>query len=126
MCEPLYIYVGPIPKILRLFFLLLLHHDFTLSTILAARNACFSSCPRAYPVLCCYCIASIRTSQSDSFLLVVLTHRYQVCVSSPTWEKISFLDVTANGQTTHFGVFGFTGSKVAIGYTFAPDRLGFR
>lgn len=50
----------------------------------------------------------------------------QVSVSSPTWEKISFLDVTQGGKTTHFGVFGYTGSgKVHIGYTFAPDVLGY-
>jgi len=48
-----------------------------------------------------------------------------VSVSSPVWEKISFLDVTIGSQTTHFGVFGYTGSKVAVGYTFAPARLGF-
>ncbi|KII92365.1 hypothetical protein PLICRDRAFT_37134 [Plicaturopsis crispa FD-325 SS-3] len=45
-------------------------------------------------------------------LLVIAT------VSSPTWEKISFLDVTMNGETTHFGVFGYTGTKVHIGYFF--------
>jgi len=48
-----------------------------------------------------------------------------VSVSSPVWESISFLDVTKGSQITHFGVFGFTGSKVSVGYTFAPDRLGF-
>lgn len=46
-------------------------------------------------------------------------------ISSPVWEKISFLDVTRGTQTTHFGVFGYTGSKASIGYTFAPARLGF-
>jgi hypothetical protein len=50
---------------------------------------------------------------------------FQVSVSSPVWEKISFLDVTEGGKTTHFGVFGYTGSKASVGYTFAPDRLGF-
>ncbi|KAL0956730.1 hypothetical protein HGRIS_002849 [Hohenbuehelia grisea] len=49
-----------------------------------------------------------------------------VCVSSPTWERISFLDVSSGGgEETHFGVFGFTGSSVGIGYRFAPSRLGF-
>lgn len=47
-----------------------------------------------------------------------------VSISSPVWEKISFLDVTT-GVRTHFGVFGYTGSKVSVGYTFPPDRLGF-
>jgi len=48
-----------------------------------------------------------------------------VSVSSPTWEKISFLTVNHGGQVTNFGVFGYTGTKPHIGYTFAPDRLGF-
>jgi len=48
-----------------------------------------------------------------------------VSISSPTWEKISFLDVTNGALTTHFGVFGYTGSKVTIGYIFPADRLGF-
>jgi len=47
-----------------------------------------------------------------------------VSISSPVWEKISFLDVTTAARTTHFGVFGYTGSKASVGYTFAPDRLG--
>ncbi|KAH8116766.1 pali-domain-containing protein [Phellopilus nigrolimitatus] len=46
-----------------------------------------------------------------------------VSISSPTWEKISFLDVSTGGQTTHFGVFGFTGSSTHIGYLF-PSSLG--
>lgn len=46
-------------------------------------------------------------------------------ISSPVWEKISFLDVTVGGKTTHFGVFGYTGSNPSVGYTFAPDRLGY-
>lgn len=49
----------------------------------------------------------------------------QVTVSSPVWEKISFLNVTEGDTLTHFGVFGYTGSKVHVGYSFAPDRLGF-
>ncbi|KAF7966280.1 hypothetical protein HWV62_39243 [Athelia sp. TMB] len=48
-----------------------------------------------------------------------------VCISSPVWEKVSFLDVTNGGETTHFGVFGYTGSGTHIGYAFAPSRLGF-
>jgi len=52
-------------------------------------------------------------------LLVVVT------VSSPVWESVSFLDVTTGGKATKFGVFGYTGSKVAVGYTFAPAQLGF-
>jgi len=41
-----------------------------------------------------------------------------VCVSSPTWEKISFLDVGTGDNQVHYGVFGFTGSKISIGYDF--------
>jgi len=48
-----------------------------------------------------------------------------VSVSSPTWEKISFLNLANGGQITHFGVFGYTGSKAHIGYQFAPDIIGF-
>jgi hypothetical protein len=49
-----------------------------------------------------------------------------VSVSPPTWNKISFLDVTQGGKTTQFGVFGYTGSgKAHIGYTFEPDVLGY-
>jgi len=48
-----------------------------------------------------------------------------ISISSPTWEKISFLDVTRGGETTHFGVFGYTGSKISVGYTFPEDRLGY-
>ncbi|KAF8919506.1 hypothetical protein CPB85DRAFT_811378 [Mucidula mucida] len=43
-----------------------------------------------------------------------------VCVSSPTWEKISFLNV----GPTHYGVFGFTGSSTGIGYKFQANQLG--
>ncbi|KAJ3854839.1 actin cortical patch SUR7/pH-response regulator pali [Lentinula lateritia] len=48
-----------------------------------------------------------------------------VSVSSPTWEKISFLDVGSGDSVTHYGVFGFTGSKTQIGYDFNPAELGF-
>ena len=77
-----------------------------------------SSATRSLPVLHCDCTTNLCTH----FLFhksLSLTHSSQVSISSPTWEKISFLDVTAGGRTTHFGVFGYTGSKVAIGYTFA-------
>lgn len=40
-----------------------------------------------------------------------------VCVSSPTWDAISFLDV-GTGRQIHYGVFGHTGSKVGLGYDF--------
>ncbi|THV08062.1 pali-domain-containing protein [Dendrothele bispora CBS 962.96] len=48
-----------------------------------------------------------------------------VCVSAPTWEKISFLDVGTGSNTVHYGVFGFTGSGTHIGYEFVdPSSLG--
>ncbi|OAX44133.1 pali-domain-containing protein [Rhizopogon vinicolor AM-OR11-026] len=37
-----------------------------------------------------------------------------VSVSTPTWNKVSFLNV----NQLSFGVFGYTGSKVQIGYYF--------
>ncbi|KAJ7582500.1 pali-domain-containing protein [Mycena floridula] len=37
-----------------------------------------------------------------------------VCVSSPTWNSVYFLDAGAR----RYGVFGFTGSKTMIGYDF--------
>ncbi|GLB45086.1 hypothetical protein LshimejAT787_1901640 [Lyophyllum shimeji] len=41
-----------------------------------------------------------------------------VSVSVPTWDKISFLNVGIGANQIRYGVFGFTGSKVAIGYDF--------
>jgi hypothetical protein len=46
-----------------------------------------------------------------------------VCVSAPTWEAISFLNVGSGKAVTHFGVFGYTGSKVGIGYDFTAAGL---
>ena len=40
-----------------------------------------------------------------------------VSVSSPTWERISFLDV----GNLHFGVFGYTGSQAHVGWYFPLD-----
>ncbi|KAF5372898.1 hypothetical protein D9758_001775 [Tetrapyrgos nigripes] len=49
-----------------------------------------------------------------------------VCVSSPTWEHISFLNVGRGANEVHYGVFGFTGSGTHIGYEFVnPSQLGF-
>ncbi|KAF8633655.1 hypothetical protein AX15_001304 [Amanita polypyramis BW_CC] len=49
-----------------------------------------------------------------------------VSVSSPTWEKISFLDVSSGTRTGHFGVFGHTGtSKAQIGYHFNLPGINF-
>jgi len=47
-----------------------------------------------------------------------------VCVSAPTWEKISFLNVGTGPGQIHYGVFGYTGSKVAVGYNFLDVNTG--
>jgi len=44
-----------------------------------------------------------------------------VCISSPTWEKISFLDVGAGAGQIHYGVFGHTGTGTHIGYDFVDE-----
>jgi len=42
-----------------------------------------------------------------------------VCVSTPVWNQISFLNVgIGRVGEIRYGVFGYTGSKVAIGYDF--------
>jgi hypothetical protein len=46
-----------------------------------------------------------------------------VCVSVPTWDKISFLNVGTEANQIRYGVFGFTGSKVGIGYDFQASGL---
>jgi len=46
------------------------------------------------------------------------------CVSSPTWEKISFLNVGTGANQMHYGVFGYTGSTVGIGYDFVGTGAG--
>jgi len=46
-----------------------------------------------------------------------------VCVSVPTWDKISFLNVGTGANQIRYGVFGFTGSKVGIGYDFQAAGL---
>jgi len=40
------------------------------------------------------------------------------CVSVPVWNQISFLNVGSGADEVRYGVFGYTGSKVAIGYNF--------
>ncbi|CDO76185.1 hypothetical protein BN946_scf185037.g8 [Trametes cinnabarina] len=48
-------------------------------------------------------------------------------VSSPTWERVQFLNAPTGGSVTHFGVFGYTGSDAHVGWFFpgalADDRL---
>ncbi|KAI4528663.1 hypothetical protein K525DRAFT_183796, partial [Schizophyllum commune Loenen D] len=41
-----------------------------------------------------------------------------VTISSPTWDSISFLNVSTDYGSTHFGVFGFSGGKVHVGFYF--------
>jgi len=48
-----------------------------------------------------------------------------VSISSPTWNKITFLSVNNGGKMIHFGCFGYTGSSTHIGYTFNSAVLGF-
>ena len=46
-------------------------------------------------------------------------------MSVPTWNSISFLDTTVDGRDISFGVFGYTGSKVTVGYSLNSTVLGF-
>ncbi|RDB16913.1 hypothetical protein Hypma_002403 [Hypsizygus marmoreus] len=41
-----------------------------------------------------------------------------VCVSVPTWDAIYFLNVGQGASQVRYGVFGFTGSDISIGYDF--------
>ncbi|OCH93092.1 pali-domain-containing protein [Obba rivulosa] len=41
-------------------------------------------------------------------------------VSAPTWNSVSFLNTNVSGASTHFGVFGYTGSPTHVGYKFPP------
>ena len=51
-------------------------------------------------------------------MLLKLIDYNQTCVSVPTWNKISFLIVGTGQNQIQYGVFGYTGSKIAIGYQF--------
>ncbi|KAI0930344.1 hypothetical protein AcW1_009062 [Taiwanofungus camphoratus] len=44
-------------------------------------------------------------------------------VSAPTWNSVSFLNTNVDGTSTHFGVFGYTGSKTHVGWNF-PSGVG--
>lgn len=46
-------------------------------------------------------------------------------ISTPIWNDIFFLEVTANGATTRFGAFGYTGSPKQVGYYIDSAALGF-
>ncbi|EED78799.1 predicted protein [Postia placenta Mad-698-R] len=39
-------------------------------------------------------------------------------VSAPTWNAVSFLNTNVDGVSTHFGVFGYTGSHTSVGWYF--------
>jgi len=47
-----------------------------------------------------------------------------VSVSAPTWNAISFLNVSFNGRSIHFGCFGYTGTHTHVGYTFDASQIG--
>jgi len=66
----------------------------------------------ALPGLLC-CISAL-------ILLVFAT------ISAPVWNDTSFLDITVNGKTTHFGTFGYTGSQKQLGYYIDSTVLGFK
>ncbi|KAH7104446.1 pali-domain-containing protein [Auriculariales sp. MPI-PUGE-AT-0066] len=47
-------------------------------------------------------------------------------ISSPTWEKISYLNVRrGGGDDLHFGIFGYTGSETHVGYRISPSVIGY-
>ncbi|KAJ7925273.1 pali-domain-containing protein [Mycena leptocephala] len=48
-----------------------------------------------------------------------------VSVSAPTWDKIFFLDAGSGSAIIRFGVFGYTGTHISIGYRFNPSSLKF-
>ncbi|KAJ7497269.1 pali-domain-containing protein [Mycena latifolia] len=48
-----------------------------------------------------------------------------VSVSSPTWDKISFLNAGSGSAISHFGVFGSTGTHISVGYRFNSGSLKF-
>ncbi|KAI9461229.1 pali-domain-containing protein [Lactarius psammicola] len=41
-----------------------------------------------------------------------------VSVSAPTWNSVYFLRATNGGLSYRFGVFGYTGTQVRVGYRF--------
>ena len=46
-------------------------------------------------------------------------------VSAPTWNDISYLDVTRPGGNVHFGIFGYTGTGTHVGYRVSPSAIGY-
>jgi len=47
-----------------------------------------------------------------------------VSVSAPTWNAVYFLRAGTGAREVHYGVFGFTGSKVNVGYNFQNQLPG--
>ncbi|KAF8343875.1 actin cortical patch SUR7/pH-response regulator pali [Cantharellus anzutake] len=43
-----------------------------------------------------------------------------VSVSVPVWSKVSFLNITTDGNAIKFGVWGYTGSAKGLGYSLQP------
>ena len=57
--------------------------------------------------------------------VIRMTEHPQVTISSPTWDSISFLNVSTDYSSTHFGVFGFSGGKVHVGFHFLVPVIGY-
>ncbi|KAH9956920.1 hypothetical protein BC827DRAFT_734582 [Russula dissimulans] len=47
-----------------------------------------------------------------------------VSVSEPTWHGVYFLRASTGASNIRFGVFGYTGTKVHIGYHFPITSIG--
>lgn len=89
------------------------HFPFTLE------NACVTCSSRTLSMLFSNGPSRIRMYLMGFTVSVLsIVAQWQVSVSSPTWEVISFLDVGVGRDQIHYGVFGFTGSTPAIGYLF--------
>ena len=100
----------------------LTHPSYDLTTF---NNGCRSCCPRSLPDLRRDGPPYFRTSHSLSYCRSSSHYdSSQASVSAPTWEDVSFLNVDLSGQTTRFGVFGFTGSDTNVGWFF-PSNLGY-
>jgi hypothetical protein len=92
-------------------------------------DACTSRNTRALLLLRCHCPFDICMCQLPwtKIQMIRLTFSFlpplcQVSVSVPTWNNISFLNVGAGAGQVRYGVFGYTGSKIAIGYYFLPIK----
>ncbi|KAG6836997.1 hypothetical protein H0H93_016457, partial [Arthromyces matolae] len=66
------------------------------------------------------CIKCKPPSQNVEFTLSSRPSFITVCVSVPTWNSISFLNVGTGADQVRYGVFGYTGSAIGIGYDFLP------